>query len=168
MSPELITIMMVFGAIGLIILGYPIAFVLGGLATLFGLALFGSGIGNLFMLRLYGLLQDYILLAIPLFVFMGLVVEQTGVAHRMYTALRLLMGRLPGGIALATIATGAIFAAGTGVVGAAVITLGLVALPSMLQNRYGVSLATGTVCATGTLGIVIPPSIMIIIYGPMA
>jgi tripartite ATP-independent transporter DctM subunit len=168
MSPEVITALMLGAAVALIVLGYPIAFVLGGLATVLGLAFVGPGIMNLFMLRLYGLLQDYVLLAIPLFVFMGLILEQTGIAARMYEALRLMMGRLPGGIALATIATGTVFAAGTGVVGAAVVTLGLVALPSMLRYRYDRGLASGAVCAAGTLGIIIPPSIMIVIYGPMA
>jgi tripartite ATP-independent transporter DctM subunit len=165
---ETLALVMMAAAILLIMIGFPIAFALGGTAVLVALWEFGPRVLPIFLLRIHSLLQDYILLAIPLFVFMGFMLENTGIATRMYAALRLLMGRLPGGLALATIATGTLFAAATGVVGASVVTLGLVALPAMLKYGYDRGLATGSVAAAGTLGILIPPSILIVVYGPMA
>jgi tripartite ATP-independent transporter DctM subunit len=168
MSVELLTLLMFSSVIVGILLGFPIAFVLGGLAAVFGYFLYGPAVANIFMLRLFSTLQDYILIAIPLFVYMGVVLEQTGIAGRLYDAVRLILGRLPGGLAVATIVTATIFAAATGVVGASVVAIGLLAIPSMLRYGYSKPLATGAICAGGTLGILIPPSIMIVIYGPMA
>jgi tripartite ATP-independent transporter DctM subunit len=168
MSIELLTLLM-FGSVFVgILLGFPIAFVLGGLAAVFGYLQFGPVVANIFMLRLFSTLQDNILIAIPLFVYMGVVLEQTGIAARLYEAVRLMLGRLPGGLAITTIISATIFAAATGVVGASVVAIGLLAIPSMLKYGYSRSLATGAVCAGGTLGILIPPSILIVIYGPTA
>lgn len=168
MSPEIITFLMLGSLISLIVLGYPVAFVLGGLATIFGLIFVGPQVVNLFMLRIFGVMGDYILLAIPLFVFMGVIIEKSGLATRLYDAAYVIMGRLRGGLAIATLVTCTIFAAATGVIGASVVTMGLLALPSMLKYKYDIPMATGSICAGGTLGILIPPSVMILIYGPLA
>lgn len=168
MEPTTLAIILVIAALALIIVGFPIAFALGGTAVVGAVLYYGPGGANMFVFRIFTLLQDYVLLAIPLFVFMGYMLESTGIANRMYRALRLIMGRMPGGLALATVATGTMFAAATGVVGASVVTLGVVALPAMLGYLYDRRLVAGSVCAAGTLGILIPPSILIVIYGPMA
>jgi tripartite ATP-independent transporter DctM subunit len=168
MSVELITFLMFASVLVCILLGFPIAFVLGGLAAVFGYLQFGPAVANIFMLRLFSVLQDNVLIAIPLFVLMGVVLEQTGIAGRLYDAVRLILGRLPGGLAVATVVTATIFAAATGVVGAAVVTIGLLAVPSMLKYDYSRPLATGAICAGGTLGILIPPSILLVVYGPIA
>ncbi len=168
MSAELLTYLMLGSLVVLIVMGYPIAFVLGGLATIFGLLFVGPQVMNLFMLKIFGVMGDYILIAIPLFVFMGVIIEKSGLALRLYDAMHVLMGRLRGGLALATVVTCTIFAAATGVIGASVVTMGLLALPAMLKYKYDKPLATGAICAGGTLGILIPPSVMILIYGPLA
>lgn len=168
MSTEMITYLMLASLVTLIVLGYPIAFVLGGVATIFGLIFIGPQVGSLFMLRIFGTTSDYILIAIPLFVFMGVVIEKSGLAMRLYDAMHVLMGKLRGGLALATVITCTIFAAATGVIGASVVTMGLLALPAMLKYKYNKELATGAICAGGTLGILIPPSVLILVYAPLA
>jgi len=168
MSPEIITILMFAGLLIGILLGYPTAFVLGGLSMLFGLIFIGPEIFGFFIVRLLGLMKNYILLAVPLFLFMGVFMEKAGVAERLYSAMYLLLGGLKGGLAMATIVICMIFAAATGVVGASEVTIGLLALPAMLKRKFNVPLACGTICAGGTLGILIPPSIMIVMYGPTA
>lgn len=167
-SIEMFTFMMLGSLILLIVLGYPVAFVLGGLATIFGLFFVGPQVVNLFMLRIFGVMSDYILLAIPLFVFMGVIIEKSGLAGRLYDATYVIMGKVRGGLAIATLITCTIFAAATGVIGASVVTMGLLALPSMLRYKYDIPMATGAICAGGTLGILIPPSVMILVYGPLA
>jgi tripartite ATP-independent transporter DctM subunit len=168
MSPEIITILMFAGLLIGILLGYPTAFVLGGLSMLFGLIFIGPEIFGLFIVRLLGLMKNYVLLAVPLFLFMGVFMEKAGVADRLYSAMYLWLGGLRGGLALATVVICTIFAAATGVVGASEVTIGLLALPAMLRRQFNIPLACGTICAGGTLGILIPPSIMIVMYGPTA
>lgn len=168
MSPELITLLMLGTLIVLIVLGYPIAFVLGGVATIFGLVFVGPNVINFFMLKMYGTLSDYVLIAIPLFIFMGAIIEKSGLAMRLYDAMHILMGRLRGGLLIATIITCTIFAAATGVIGASVVTMGLLALPAMMKYKYDIPMATGSICAGGTLGVLIPPSVLILVYGPTA
>jgi tripartite ATP-independent transporter DctM subunit len=167
-SVESITALMLGSLFVLIILGYPIGFVLGGTATIFGLMFIGPRVIDLFMLRLFGVMSDYVLIAIPLFVFMGIVIEQSGIAGRLYDAMFVILGKLRGGLAIATITACTIFAAATGVVGASVVTMGILALPAMLRYEYDKPLSTGAICAGGTLGILIPPSILILVYGPTA
>jgi tripartite ATP-independent transporter DctM subunit len=168
MSPEL-SVLLMFVALFLgIFLGFPTAFVLGGVAMIFGLVNVGPEIFGFFITRLFGLMTNYTLLAVPLFLFMGVFMEKSGVARRLFNAMYLLWGGLRGGLGISTIAISAIFAATTGVVGASEVTIGLMALPAMLKNGYDKSLACGSVCAGGTLGILIPPSVMIVIYGPIA
>jgi len=168
LNPELITFLMLVTLIGLIVLGYPVAFVLGGLAAIFGLTFVGPEVINMFMLRLFNNMGNYILLAIPLFVFMGVIIEKSGLASRLYDAAYVILGKLRGGLAVSTLFTCTVFAAATGVIGASVVTMGLLGLPSMLKYKYDKPLATGSICAGGTLGILIPPSVLILIYGPLA
>jgi tripartite ATP-independent transporter DctM subunit len=168
MSIEIITFLMLTSLIIFIVMGYPIAFVLGGLGAIFGLIFIGPQVGAMFMTRIFGITADYTLLAIPLFIFMGVVIEKSGLAVRLYEAMHVLLGRLRGGLALATVVACTIFAAATGVIGASVVTMGLLALPAMLKYKYNKPLATGAICASGTLGILIPPSVLILVYAPMA
>lgn len=167
-SPELLTVIMFGGLLVLIMLGCPIAFTIGTIALTLGYIIYGDSIVTVLFYRAMGLLENYILLAVPLFIFMGTMLENSGVAERMYNALYIWLGRLKGGLALTTILLGTALAAAVGIVAASTTMLALVGLPAMLQRGYSKSLATGSVCAGGCLGILIPPSIMLVIYGPMA
>jgi len=168
MSPELVTIVMFGGIIIGILCGYPLALILGGVAMVVGFAVIGPMVFNQFMMRIFALATNYYFLAVPLFVFMGEMVEKSGAAERLYNGLYLLFGRLRGGLAIATILMGTILAACVGIVAASIVMIGLIAVPSMLKRGYNKELICGTVCAGGTLGILIPPSVMLVIYGPMA
>ena len=169
MSPEIITILMFAGILVGVLVGFQTAFVLAGLSMIFGVIFMGPDmILGFFIMRLLGLMKNYVLLAVPLFLFMGVFMERSGVAERLYSAMYLWLGGLRGGLAMATIVICVIFAAATGVVGASEVTIGLLALPAMLKRDFYKPLACGTICAGGTLGILIPPSIMIVIYGPTA
>ncbi len=168
MSASMIALLMLTSLIVLIILGYPIALVLGGVGALFGLIFVGPAYTGIFVLKTFGTFMDYILVAVPLFICMGIIIEKSGLASKLFDAMYLILGRLNGGMALATMVTCTIFAAATGVIGASVVTMGLLALPTMMKYKYDKALATGTICAGGTLGILIPPSVLILIYGPMA
>ena len=168
MSPEFIVVLMFVGLFIGIFFGYPTAFVLGGLAMIFGVLFSGLEVFGFFIVRLEGVMKSYTLLAVPLFLFMGVFIEKSGVAERLFSSLYLLLGGLRGGLGISTIAISALFAAATGVVGASEVTIGLMALPAMLSRDYNKSLACGSICAGGTLGILIPPSVMIVIYGPIA
>lgn len=152
----------------LILMGYPVGFVLGGVSLLFGLVAFGDKIGYVLASRIYDLQYNFILIAIPLFVLMGNMLERGGAADRLYRAMHIWLGPLRGGLALATVVICTILAAATGVMGASVTAMGIVALPPMLKRGYNVELATGTVMAAGCLGILIPPSIMLVLYGAWA
>lgn len=168
MSPEIIVLLIFAGLFASIFMGYNTAFVLGGLSMIFGWIFIGPEVFGFFIVRLEGVMKNYDLLAVPLFLFMGVYMEKAGVAERLYSALYLLLGGLRGGLGISTITICAVFAAATGVVGASEITVGLIALPAMLSRHYNKSLACGAICAGGTLGILIPPSVMIVIYGPLA
>jgi len=168
MSIELIVLLMLVGLFVGVFLGFPTAFVLGGLAMIFGVIFSGFEVFGFFVVRLEGVMKNYTLLAVPLFLFMGVFIEKSGVAERLFSSLYLLLGGLRGGLGISTIAISALFAAATGVVGASEVTIGLMALPAMLSRNYNKSMACGSVCAGGTLGILIPPSVMIVVYGPIA
>ncbi len=168
MSVEMITFLMLTSLITVVLLGFPIGFSLAGIATIFGYIFIGPQVANVFMLRMFVTLADYILIAIPLFVFMGIIIERSGIATRLYDAMYVLLGSLKGGLAIATVLTCTIFAAATGVVGATVVTMGIMSLPAMLKYKYDKSLACGSICAGGALGILIPPSILILVYAPIA
>lgn len=169
MSVELLTILMLGGVLLGIFTGFPVAFVLGGLGVLFGLiALPYDRLVHMIAFRTFNIMSVEVFAAVPLFVFMGAMVERSGIAEIAFNVVHRAMGRLRGGLALATIVICVLFAATTGLIGASVVTMGLVAIPAMLKRNYSKPLATGVVAAGGTLGILIPPSIMLILYAPMA
>jgi len=168
LSPESVTIIMLGGLLLLVITGYPFAIVIGAIALGVGYVLFGPPAFDIMYVQMFSILGNYYFLAVPLFVFMGLMLQSSGTAERMYAALYLWLGELRGGLAIITIVLGTILAACVGVIAASVSMLTLIALPAMIKRGYDKSLAAGAVCAGGTLGILIPPSVMLVIYGPMA
>ncbi|MFC1931344.1 TRAP transporter large permease subunit [Chloroflexota bacterium] len=151
-----------------VLLGYHLALVLGGTGLVFGYLLWGNTVFQLLYQRFYALLLVYAFLAVPLFVYMGVMLERSGVAAKLYDAIYLWLGGLRGGLALTTVIIGTILAACVGIIGASVTMLSIVALPAMMKRGYDRSLACGSICAGGTLGILIPPSVMLVTYGPMA
>lgn len=169
LTPELLAIIMLGGVLVGVLTGFPLAIVIGALTLFVGYAVFGERVGELLYQRMFsGILMNYTLLAIPMFIFMGIMLERSGIAERLYDALYLWLGGIRGGLAVITILLGTILAACVGIIAASVSMLAQVALPSMVRRGYSKALASGSVCAGGTLGILIPPSIMLLIYGPMA
>ena len=152
---------------GTLLLGYPVAFTLGAIALLFGGLILDLSFFNLLPLRIWGVMTNFTLLAVPLFVFMGVILEKSGLAEDLLETMGLLFGSLRGGLALSIVVVGAMLAATTGVVGATVVTMGIIALPSLLKKGYSPALATGTIATSGTLGQIIPPSIILILLGDM-
>lgn len=168
MSPEMVTILMLL-SLFVLLAGFPLAFGIGTMGLLFGYLTTGKAYLYMMPQRIInGTLSEYILAAVPLFIFMGAMMQTSGVAEKAFTILRRWMAGLRGGLAVATVALAIIFAACTGVVGASETAIGLLAVPSMLKAKYDKGLASGVVCAGGTLGILIPPSVMLILYAPMA
>ena len=160
---ELLPIIM-FGVFTvLIMVGYPIAFTIAGTALFFGVYAFGLGFFDLLPLRVWGVMTNFTLTAVPLFVFMGVTLERSGLAEDLLETMGLVFGRIPGGIAISVVIVGTLLAASTGIVGATVTTMGLIALPTMLRRGYEKELVTGVICASGTLGQIIPPSIVLVI-----
>ena len=168
LGPEVATIIMLSGIFALLLFGYPLGFVTGIIALTVGFTVWGFGVGDVIYQRIYGFITGYTLLAIPLFVFMGVMLEYSGISERLYEVLYQWLGGFRGGLAVITVLLGTIIAACVGVIAASITMLSIVALPSMLKRGYSKSLATGSVTAGGILGILIPPSIMLILYGPMA
>jgi len=158
--------LVMFGvAVVLLLLGFPVAFTLGAVAMLFGGTFLGLDFFDLLPLRIWGIMTNFTLLAVPLFVFMGVFLEKSGLAEDLLETMGLLFGRVRGGLAVSIVVVGALLAATTGVVGATVVTMGIIALPALLKHRYHPALATGTIAAAGTLGQIIPPSIILILLG---
>lgn len=158
--------LLLFGSIFLLILyGYPVAFTLGGLSLLYGLCFLDFADLNLLPSRVMGVMENYLLLAVPLFIFMGIMLEKSGLAERLLHTMTALFGKLHGGMAISVIVVGALLAASTGIVGATVITMGLISLPPMLKSGYKPTLATGVIAASGTLGQIIPPSVVLVLLG---
>lgn len=149
----------------LLLAGFPVAFTLGAVALAFGSAFLGFDFFNLLPHRIWGIMTNFTLLAVPLFVFMGVVLEKSGIAEQLLETMGKLFGRVRGGLAISVVAVGALLAATTGVVGASVVTMTVIALPCMLNRGYSPSLASGTIAASGTLGQIIPPSIILILLG---
>ncbi len=149
----------------LLMLGYPVALTLGAVAMLFGGIFLGLDFFDLLPLRIWGIMTNFSLVSVPLFVFMGILLEKSGLAEELLETMGLLFGRLRGGLALSIVLVGSLLAAATGVVGATVVTLGVIALPTLLKHGYAPSLAAGTVAASGTLGQIIPPSLILILLG---
>jgi tripartite ATP-independent transporter DctM subunit len=149
----------------LLLAGFPVTFTLLGTALTFGLIGFGWDFFNLLPLRIWGVMTNVTLLAVPLFVFMGVMLERSGLAEELLDTMGLAFGRLRGGLAISVVIVGALLGASTGIVGATVGTMGLLAVPTMLKRGYQKELATGTVAASGTLGQIIPPSIVLVLIG---
>ena len=168
MSIEIITILLFGSLLVFLFLGFPIAFVMGGIALVFGFWQMGSGAPYLIVTTALSCWTDFVLIAIPLFVLLGNFLERSDIAGELYNMLFQWLGRLRGGLAMATILISAVFAAICGVSAAAVMTLGVVSLPSMLKKGYDKHLAVGCVAGGATLGILIPPSVIMILYGTLA
>ncbi|MGC1196331.1 MAG: TRAP transporter large permease subunit [Geitlerinemataceae cyanobacterium] len=158
------------GAVALLLLGYPVAFSLGAIAIVF--SIIGSLLGEFswalwgtLPLRIFDVMSNYTLLAIPYFIFMGAMLEKSGIAERLLETIGILFGRIRGGLALAVVVVGALLAATTGVVAATVVAMGLISLPVMLRYGYNKQLATGVIAASGTLGQIIPPSVVLVVLG---
>ncbi len=149
----------------LLMAGFPVAFTLLGTSLLFGLIGFGWSFFDLLPLRIWGRMTNVTLIAVPLFVFMGVTLERSGLAEELLETMGILFGRLRGGLAMSVVVVGALLGASTGIVGATVVTMGLLAVPTMLRRGYQKELATGTVSASGTLGQIIPPSIVLVLIG---
>lgn len=165
MSIELITVLMFGGMIVLLLLGLPLAFVTGIIAVAFGLGLFGLPSLLLVSSRIYSFMNEYVLVSVPMFILMASLMERSGVARDLFRAMHVWAGGLRGGLAVQTTIAATIMAAMTGIIGGEVVLLGLVALPQMLRLGYDRKLAIGTICAGGSLGSMIPPSIVLVIYG---
>lgn len=167
---EILPLLMFAAICVFLMLGYPVAMTLGGVALLFaacGIAggVFDPNLPKSFPARLYGIMNNYTLVAVPLFVFMGTVLEKSRLAEDLLENMSKACGRLPGGLGISVVIVGAMLAASTGIVGATVVTMGLMSLPLMIKRGYSPSFACGTICATGTLGQIIPPSIALVLLG---
>lgn len=169
---ELLATLMFFGVIAVLMMGFPVAFSLAGTALLFSLAgwLLGvfdpSNFGALAS-RYIGFMTNEVLVAVPLFIFMGVVLERSGIAERLLSTMGRVFGNMRGGLGISVIVVGTLLAASTGVVGATVVTMGLISLPAMLRAGYDPKLACGVICASGTLGQIVPPSTVMIFLGDM-
>jgi tripartite ATP-independent transporter DctM subunit len=150
-----------------ICIGFPISFTLITLGVVFGYIALGERVFYLMTLTFFGTLMDTVLAAVALFTFMGYVLESAGLMERLFRAVQLISGRIKGSLYLATIFTATLFAAATGIVGASVTIIGLMAAPVMKKAKYDTGLSAGTICAGGTLGILIPPSVMLVVMGPV-
>ncbi|MCD6188509.1 MAG: TRAP transporter large permease subunit [Desulfuromusa sp.] len=163
--PEYISLVLFATVFALLLLGFPVAFTLGGVSLIFGYFTFGMGFFQLLPLRIWGIMTNYVLIAVPLFVYMGMMFEKSGLAEELLETMAMLFGKLRGGLAISVVVVGAVLAASTGIVGATVVTMGLLSLPTMLKRGYSPELSTGTICASGTLGQIIPPSIVLVLLG---
>src|SRR5437879_3387959 len=168
MSPEALGLIMIALMVVAIMIGFPTAFTLMALGITFGFLGMGFLVFDLAVQRVFFVMQNDVLVAIPLFLFMGYIIERAGILDELFHAVNVMFGWLPGSLAIATLATGTIFATATGIVGAAVTLLGLLAFPAMLRAGYNKRFAAGAVTASGTLGILIPPSVLLILYGFVA
>jgi tripartite ATP-independent transporter DctM subunit len=160
---EVLAILMLVAFFGLLMIGVPVALTLATTGFVFGFLGFGAGLFNLIPARIYGVVSNYLWLAIPLFVFMGVMLEKSRLADDLLDVVGHLAGGLKGGMALGIIAVGVLMGATTGIVGATVITLGLLTLPTLLRRGYDPGIACGAICASGTLGQILPPSLILIL-----
>ena len=160
---EILAILMLVAFFGLLMLGVPVALTLATTGFIFGFLGFGTGLFNLLPARIYGVVANYQWLAIPLFVFMGVMLEKSRLADDLLDVVGHIAGGLRGGMAIGIIMVGVLMGATTGIVGATVITLGLLTLPTLLKRGYDPGIACGAICASGTLGQIIPPSLILIL-----
>lgn len=170
MNSDWLGLAMFVGAFGFLLLGYPVAFALGGVAIVFALIGVTMGVFDPVFLsampqRIFGIMSNYTLLAIPYFIFLGSMLEKSGIAEKLLETMGILFGRMRGGLALAVVIVGTLLAASTGVVAATVVAMGLISLPVMLRYGYDKGLATGIIAASGTLGQIVPPSVVLVVLG---
>ncbi|MCG8435837.1 MAG: TRAP transporter large permease subunit [Gammaproteobacteria bacterium] len=167
---EIMALLMFLAAVAVLLIGYPVAFTLGGVALLFAVIGVATGtfdwayMGSL-PSRIFGVMTNETLIAVPLFVFMGVMLERSRIAEELLDTMALLFGTLRGGLGISVMVVGMLLAASTGIVGATVVTMGLLSLPTMLRRGYDPALASGAICASGTLGQIIPPSIILVLLG---
>ena len=172
MTPEILAIVMFVTTLALLLFGFPVAFTLAGSALIFAfigdfLDIFNFRMLFFFPQRIYGIMINEALVAVPLFIFMGVMLEKTKIASKLLESIGDLFGSVRGGLGIGVVLVGMLLAASTGIVGATVVTMGMLALPSMLKAGYDEKIATGTICAAGTLGQIIPPSIVLILLAEM-
>ncbi|MTB53091.1 TRAP transporter large permease subunit [Lewinella sp. W8] len=165
MSLAVLAIILFVSIFLLVLYGYPVAFTLGGLSLIYAFCFLDPAVLSLLPNRVMGVMENSVLLAVPLFVFMGIMLEKSGLAERMLRTMSDLFGRVRGGMAVSVIVVGALLAASTGIVGATVITMGLISLPPMLKKGYPATVSTGVIAASGTLGQIIPPSVVLVLLG---
>ncbi len=149
----------------LILFGYPVGLTLGGISIIAGLIFFDIDFFYLVSLRIFGIMNNFVLIAVPLFIFMGLTLEKSGIAEKLLETMAMLFGKIRGGLAYSVIIVGGMLAASTGIVGATVVTMGLISLPTMLKRGYDKKIATGVIASSGTLGQIIPPSVVLVLLG---
>ncbi len=164
---EYLAIILFISIFLLILYGFPVAFTLGGISTIYALCFLDISDYSMLPSRIMGTMTNMVLLAVPLFVFMGIMLEKSGLAESLLETMAMLFGKMKGGLAISVVVVGALLAASTGIVGATVITMGLISLPTMLNRGYSPELATGTIAASGTLGQIIPPSVVLVLLGDM-
>ena len=165
MSVELATVLMGLSIAALLAIGVPLAFTTGAVAIVFGLIQFGPNSTLLIASRIYSFMNEFVLVSVPMFILMASILERSGVARDLFRAMHVWGGRVRGGLAVQTMFVAVLMAAMTGIIGGEIVLLGLVALPQMLRLGYDKNLAIGTICAGGSLGTMIPPSIVLIFYG---
>jgi len=168
MSPEMAAISMFVALVIFLFMGHPLAFVLGGVGVVFGLIFIGPQFFGIFLDRIYGTMDNFVLVAVTLFILMGNFLTMSGVADELFKALRILLGPIRGGVGLAVIAVCIVFAACTGIIGASVVTMGLLAGPLLIRYGYQKEITTGMIAAGGSLGVLIPPSIMLVMMADQA
>ena len=181
----MIGILMFFASLAMLLYGFPVAFTFAAVSLLFGIIagiaevgfdagiisglseglIEGLSLFDFMPYRIMSIMQNTILMAIPMFIFMGIVLQKTGLAEKLLESMGFLFGEIRGGVAISTVLVGTLLAASTGVVGASVVAMGVISLPVMMKYKYNTPLACGTICASGTLGQIIPPSIVLIILG---
>lgn len=162
---ELLALLLFASIFLLILYGFPVAFTLGGISILYALCFLEPAAFSALPPRIVGVMSNYVLLAVPLFVYMGIMLEKSGLAESLLETMAMLFGKMRGGLAISVVIVGALLAASTGIVGATVITMGLISLPTMLKRGYQPELATGTIASAGTLGQIIPPSVVLVLLG---
>lgn len=162
---EILALLLFLTIFLLILYGYPVAFTLGGVSLLYAVCFLDPVAFTALPPRIMGVMSNYVLLAVPLFIFMGIMLEKSGLAERLLETMAMLFGKRRGGLAIAVVVVGALLAASTGIVGATVVTMGLISLPTMLKRGYKPEIATGVIAASGTLGQIIPPSVVLVLLG---
>lgn len=162
---EILAIILFLSIFILILYGYPVAFTLGGISMIYAICFLDLASFSALPPRIMGVMSNYVLLAVPLFIYMGIMLEKSGLAESLLETMAILFGKVKGGLAVSVVIVGALLAASTGIVGATVITMGLISLPTMLKRGYRPELATGTIAASGTLGQIIPPSVVLVLLG---